>query len=87
VPSIRKVVTASDFAACGEPSALPRLEPTDVALIQYTSGSTGNPKGVVLTHANILANLREIGRRIEPAPDDVVVSWLPLYHDMGLIGA
>ncbi|HEX7384631.1 MAG TPA: AMP-binding protein [Burkholderiaceae bacterium] len=59
----------------------------DVALLQYTSGSTGQPKGVVLTHANLLANLRTMGRALEAAPGDVFVSWLPLYHDMGLIGA
>jgi fatty-acyl-CoA synthase len=59
----------------------------DPALIQYTSGSTGDPKGVLLTHANILANIRAIGKAIAIRPDDVGVSWLPLYHDMGLIGA
>jgi 1-acyl-sn-glycerol-3-phosphate acyltransferase len=57
------------------------------ALIQYTSGSTGDPKGVLLTHANLLANIRAIGQAIDIRPDDVVASWLPLYHDMGLIGA
>jgi len=59
----------------------------DPALIQYTSGSTGDPKGVLLTHANLLANIRAIGEAIDIRPDDVGVSWLPLYHDMGLIGA
>jgi len=59
----------------------------DPALIQYTSGSTGDPKGVLLTHANLLANIRAIGEAIAIRPDDVGVSWLPLYHDMGLIGA
>jgi fatty-acyl-CoA synthase len=59
----------------------------DPALIQYTSGSTGDPKGVLLTHANLLANIRAIGKAIAIRPDDVGVSWLPLYHDMGLIGA
>jgi non-ribosomal peptide synthetase component F len=59
----------------------------DTALIQYTSGSTGDPKGVVLSHANLLANIRAMGEAIEVTSRDVFVSWLPLYHDMGLIGA
>lgn len=57
------------------------------ALIQYTSGSTGDPKGVVLSHANLLANIRAMGVAIEVSSSDMFVSWLPLYHDMGLIGA
>jgi fatty-acyl-CoA synthase len=59
----------------------------DIGLLQYTSGSTGDPKGVMLTHANLLANIRSIAAGVELQPDDVAVSWLPLYHDMGLIGA
>ena len=59
----------------------------DIAFIQYTSGSTGNPKGVALTHANLLANMRAMAHAIQATPRDVFVSWLPLYHDMGLIGA
>ncbi len=58
-----------------------------IALIQYTSGSTGDPKGVVLSHANLLANIRAMGEVMEASSADVFVSWLPLYHDMGLIGA
>jgi 1-acyl-sn-glycerol-3-phosphate acyltransferase len=58
-----------------------------IALIQYTSGSTGDPKGVTLTHANLLANIRAMGQALDASSSDVFVSWLPLYHDMGLIGA
>lgn len=58
----------------------------DIAFLQYTSGSTGTPKGVALSHANVLANVRAIGRAVNLNDRDVGVSWLPLYHDMGLIG-
>jgi 1-acyl-sn-glycerol-3-phosphate acyltransferase len=65
----------------------PTAKPTDTAFVQYTSGSTGNPKGVVLTHANILSNIKAMGSVLDVSPNDIFVSWLPLYHDMGLIGA
>ncbi len=58
----------------------------DLALIQYTSGSTGDPKGVALSHSNLISNIRSIGDAVSVGSGDVVVSWLPLYHDMGLIG-
>src|SRR5271166_1301722 len=70
------------------PTPLPQVENSEsTALIQYTSGSTGDPKGVLLSHANLLANIRAIGEVMEASSADVFVSWLPLYHDMGLIGA
>lgn len=63
------------------------LTENDLAFIQYTSGSTGSPKGVMLSHRNILANIRAMGAALEATCHDTFVSWLPLYHDMGLIGA
>ncbi len=85
--SVRHVVTPQDLETSGGNGALPAPGPGDIAFLQYTSGSTGAPKGVSLTHANLLANVRAMGRALQANADDVVVSWLPLYHDMGLIGA
>lgn len=60
--------------------------PEDIAVLQYTSGSTSTPKGVMLSHANFLANERVMEEAMPAKAGDVLVSWLPLYHDMGLIG-
>jgi 1-acyl-sn-glycerol-3-phosphate acyltransferase len=87
VPAIAAVVAADALAEGARPMPAPPPDPSTLALIQYTSGSTGDPKGVVLSHANLLANIRAIGEALDVRPDDVLVSWLPLYHDMGLIGA
>ncbi|MEA2563442.1 MAG: hypothetical protein QOH06_4946 [Acidobacteriota bacterium] len=61
-------------------------DPDAVAFLQYTSGSTSTPKGVMVTHANLVHNERMIGQAFAMDEDSVVVGWLPLYHDMGLIG-
>ncbi|MGD2091122.1 MAG: non-ribosomal peptide synthetase [Candidatus Aminicenantes bacterium] len=61
-------------------------KPTDIAFIQYSSGSTGKPKGVVLTHENILSNIYAIIAGIKGDASDISLSWMPLTHDMGLIG-
>jgi len=94
VADAEKLLDAADHAPPPPPGALPlhltgsRVRKTsDIALLQYTSGSTGHPKGVVLTHGNLLANIRAIGEAVQIRNGDACVSWLPLYHDMGLIGA
>ena len=63
-----------------------QLSPLDLALIQFSSGSTGDPKGVMLTHKNILTNTRDIVKGISITPEDIIINWMPLYHDMGLFG-
>jgi fatty-acyl-CoA synthase len=89
-----KLLEAAEKEPPPAPGALPAFltgsrmrKGSDIALLQYTSGSTGDPKGVTLTHANLLANMRAVAEAVELGPNDVGVSWLPLYHDMGLIGA
>jgi acyl carrier protein len=87
VGTLRDVLTPGDFAQARDFNLRPRMVTEDIAFLQYTSGSTGSPKGVTLSHANLLANIRVMGRTLQVTPQDVFVSWLPLYHDMGLIGA
>ena len=70
----------------GSAAEMPEPDPESVAFLQYTSGSTATPKGVMVTHANLLHNERMIGAAFRQDAHSVVVGWLPLYHDMGLIG-
>lgn len=86
VESLRAVLMPSDLEGSGAGFAPVRGKPGDIGFLQYTSGSTGNPKGVVLSHANLLVNVQAMGKAVSAGPSDVFVSWLPLYHDMGLIG-
>jgi fatty-acyl-CoA synthase len=90
VPTLERVVDAKLFEEVREkPVAglLHRPKPDDICFLQYTSGSTGAPKGVMVTHANLFANIRAMGEAVGVGPGDRAASWLPLYHDMGLIGA
>jgi 1-acyl-sn-glycerol-3-phosphate acyltransferase len=87
LPDLAFVATPETLLSEAGQLSPPVSNPDDLALIQYTSGSTGDPKGVMLTHANLLANIRAMAAAIDAGSDDVFVSWLPLYHDMGLIAA
>jgi acyl-CoA synthetase (AMP-forming)/AMP-acid ligase II len=75
-----KPVSKNDYIS------LPAIGPDDLALIQYTSGTTDKPKGVTLSHKNLLHNIHGIGVASALNDKDVGISWLPMYHDMGLIG-
>lgn len=85
---LAKVYTPDTFATLPDADGLPLPEvvPEDTAFIQYTSGSTRFPKGVLITHGAVMNNLAGIAQSAQLAPDDRLMSWLPFYHDMGLVG-
>ena len=66
--------------------SMPDIRSDDLAVLQYTSGSTGEPKGVMLSHKNIMHNVALITQFFDSAREMIALSWLPSYHDMGLIG-
>jgi fatty-acyl-CoA synthase len=87
VPSLRTILdTETAFAEAHPPADFPRPTPESVCFLQFTSGSTSRPKGVMVTHGNLIANSRAVlgPTGLGIGDDDVTVSWLPLYHDMGL---
>ncbi len=86
LPELAAVRWIATEELAGTDADLPDPEPESVAFLQYTSGSTASPKGVMVTHANLLHNEQMIGEAFRQDEDTVVVGWLPLYHDMGLIG-
>ena len=85
-PNVREVLEPPDLDVDGTPPALVEAGPDELAFLQYTSGSTGQPRGVMLTHDNIVQTCHFMALAAGLTPSDRVVSWLPLYHDMGLIG-
>ncbi|RED86532.1 non-ribosomal peptide synthetase [Cohnella phaseoli] len=82
----RERIVIYDELIQGKPGIIPDISPGDCAFIQFSSGSTGQPKGVVLTHENLLTNIRAIVGGCGATESDSSISWLPLTHDMGLIG-
>jgi acyl-CoA synthetase (AMP-forming)/AMP-acid ligase II len=74
-----------DLVSDGAAAGLPEPVPDDIAFLQYTSGSTSEPKGVMVSHANLLANLEMIRLALGNTSQSTYVNWVPLYHDMGLI--
>lgn len=83
----RQCLSSDTLALTGVPPSLAQVEPEMTAFLQYTSGSTALPKGLEITHRNIASNVAAIRVGFGFTPDTVMVSWLPLFHDMGLIGS
>jgi acyl-CoA synthetase (AMP-forming)/AMP-acid ligase II len=82
----RRSLLTDDLVDITRAGRVHAVRPADVAFIQYSSGSTSAPKGIVLTHANLIANLSGTTRAVRYTDEDVGLSWMPLTHDMGLIG-
>ncbi|MEU3795611.1 amino acid adenylation domain-containing protein [Streptomyces fructofermentans] len=86
LPSDARVLRLETLRECATPLSPVRPSPQDLAFLQFSSGSTGAPKGVELTHAAVVANLAQMAAASALDEHDVVVSWMPYFHDMGLIG-
>jgi acyl-CoA synthetase (AMP-forming)/AMP-acid ligase II len=82
-----RLLDIGSLRAAGRTAVVHEPAPDDVAFLQFSSGSTAAPKGVELTHANLLANIAQTRAAGAATASDVIVTWLPYFHDMGLIGA
>ncbi len=85
-PGLTRILEPEELERPAAEPAWPSLSAEETAFLQYTSGSTDHPKGVDLPHRSVLANVRAFVEAVRAQPGEPVVSWLPLYHDMGLIG-
>jgi fatty-acyl-CoA synthase len=85
-PDLRHLLTPDVLDTGSAVSAPARAAEDELCFLQYTSGSTSVPRGVVLSHRNVMATVRMMVEAVAVTPADTLVSWLPLYHDMGLIG-
>ncbi|HKV13291.1 MAG TPA: AMP-binding protein, partial [Thermoanaerobaculia bacterium] len=86
IPELASALRMAPATAGAADWRRPDLGPEALAFLQYTSGSTSSPKGVMVSHGNLLHNEELIRQAFEQSSDSVVLGWLPLYHDMGLIG-
>ena len=82
----QRLLPSGGLDISGEPGRTTELTPDDIAFIQFSSGSTSEPKGVVLSHGNVCANIGSIREAAAFSDRDIALSWMPLSHDMGLIG-
>jgi acyl-CoA synthetase (AMP-forming)/AMP-acid ligase II len=84
---VSRPVLRFSWESCPDPDRSARRAPGDLALLQFTSGSTGRPKGVRVSWGNLAGNISDIRHWLSWSDEDSLASWLPLYHDMGLVGA